>query len=383
MKNLVFKNSFQKLVDPRIDRKKLYPLQEVLLVALATLLCGGETYEDMRIFGLSKLAMFKTLMPFQNGIPSRHTFERVFELLNPKEFQECFSEWVKSLKATCPEIEEEVEILAVDGKTLRGSAKPSRGVKPLHMVEVWATKNRLVLGNCTVDEKSNEITAIPEVLRLISLEGTIVTIDAMGCQVAIAQQIVDQKGNFIIALKGNQELLHNDVQRMLGDNGHYIIKDISIDHHSTTDKSHGRVTIREYGFCSQVDWLKKRHPRWNMINGVGFVTSTRTANGKQTVETRYYISSLKENVQLFARAILAHWGIENSVHHVLDVTFGEDSSKIRNRNAAENMAIVRRMGVNLLESSKKHLPQKISKKGMRLKAGWDDEYLKHVLTQTF
>src|SRR5579872_172467 len=142
MKNLVFMNSFQKLIDPRIDRKKLYPLQEILLVALATLLCGGETYDDMRLFGVSKLAMFKTLMPFKNGIPSRHTFERVFELLNPKEFQQCFFEWVHSLKITCPEIKE-VEVLAVDGKTLRGSAKPSRGVKPLHIVEVWATRNRL------------------------------------------------------------------------------------------------------------------------------------------------------------------------------------------------------------------------------------------------
>jgi len=382
MKNLVFMNSFQKLIDPRIDRKKLYPLQEILLVALATLLCGGETYDDMRLFGVSKLAMFKTLMPFKNGIPSRHTFERVFELLNPKEFQQCFFEWVHSLKITCPEIKK-VEVLAVDGKTLRGSAKPSRGVKPLHIVEVWATRNRLVLGNCTVDEKSNEITAIPKVLRLLSLEGSIVTIDAMGCQVAIAQQIIDQRGDFIIALKGNQGLLHKDVKRMFDENAHYIIKNISIDHHSTIDKNRGRTTTREYSFCSQVDWLKKRHPKWSMINSVGCVKSVSIIKGKQTEEIRYYISSLKENVQLFAHAVRAHWGVENSLHYVLDVTFGEDFSNIRNRNAAENVAIVRRMGVNLLESSKKYLPQKISKKGMRLKAGWDDEYLKRVLTQDF
>jgi predicted transposase YbfD/YdcC len=381
MKNLILMSAFQKLTDPRINRKKMYPLQEILLVALTTLLCGGETYDDMCIFGVSKLATFKELMPFENGIPSRHTFGRVFELLDPKNFQQCFSEWVNSLKKTCPEIEDEV--LAIDGKTLRGSAKPSCGIKPLHIVEVWATKNRLVLGNYVVDEKSNEITAIPKILRLLSLEGTIVTIDAMGCQIAIAKQIVDQKGNFIIALKGNQGSLHCDVRRMLEEERHHNLRNISIDFHTTIDKTHGRTVIRKHGFCSQLDWLKKRHPKWGMINSVGFVSSTRIIRGRQTEETRYYVSSLAENVQKFAHAVRAHWGVENSLHYVLDVTFGEDSSKIRNKNAAENMAIVRRVGVNLLELSKDHSPKNISKKGMRLKAGWDDEYLKSVLTQCF
>jgi predicted transposase YbfD/YdcC len=375
--SLVFMSSFQELVDPRIDRKKLYPLQEVLLVALATILCGGETYDDMKLFGVSKLETFRELMPFKNGIPSKSTFERVLELLNPKEFQQCFSAWVNQLTNGFP------DVLAVDGKTLKGSAKPSRGMRPLHIVEVWATKNRLVLGNCVVDEKSNEITAIPEVLQMLSLKGAIVTIDAMGCQVSIAQQVIDQEGNFVISLKGNQGSLHDDVKSFFELEAKNNFKEIPIDLHDTIEKDHGRIEIRKYGYYSQVDWLKKNHPRWGMIQGIGFVTATRILAGKRTEETRYYISILKGDVQIFAHAVRAHWGIENSLHGVLDVTFGEDSSKIRNRNAAENMAILRRVGVNLLELSKAHIPQKISKKGMRLKAGWDDDYLKSVLTQQF
>lgn len=373
----MFMNTFQELVDPRIDRKKLYPLQEVLLVALATILCGGETYDDMRLFGVSKLAIFKTLMSFKNGIPSKQTFERVLELLNPKEFQQCFSVWVSNLTRECP------DVISLDGKTLKGSAKPSRGIKPLHIVEAWATKNRLVLGNCVVDEKSNEITAIPKVLRLFSLKGSIVTIDAMGCQTSIAQQIVNQEGNFIISLKGNQGLLHEDVKTFFKLEAKNNFKDVPVDLYKTAEKDHGRIEIRKYGFCSQVDWLKKNHPQWSMIQGIGFVTSTRIIGNKETEETRYYISSLNSDVQTFAHAIRSHWGIENSLHGVLDITFSEDSSKIRHKRAAENMAIIRRIGVNLLELSKSHTVEKISKKGMRLKAGWDDTYLKSVLTQQF
>jgi predicted transposase YbfD/YdcC len=275
------------------------------------------------------------------------------------------------------------EVISLDGKTLKGSAKPSRGIKPLHIVEAWATKNRLVIGNCVVDEKTNEITVIPEVLRLLSLKGLIVTIDAMECQTSIAQQIIDQEGDFIISLKGNQGLLHEDVKTFFELEAKNNFKDVSVDLYKTAEKDHGRIEIRKYGFSSQVNWLKKNHPQWSMIRGIGFVTSTRIIQNKETEETRYYISSLNGNVQMFAYGVRSHWGIENSLHGVLDVTFNEDSSKIRHKRAAENMAIIRRIGVNILELSKSHAIEKISKKGMRLKAGWDDSYLKSVLTQQF
>lgn len=376
--NLIFMNTFQELVDPRIERKKLYPLQEVLLVALATILCGGETYDDMNLFGISKLETFKTLMPFKNGIPSKQTFERVLEMINPKQFQECFSEWVNNL------VEDQPEVICLDGKTLRGSSKPSRGIKPLHIVEAWATKNRLVLGNCVVDEKTNEITVIPEVLRMLSLKGSVVTMDAMGCQPAIAQQIIDQEGDFVIALKGNQGLLHEDVKTFFELESKNNFTDVSVDFYKTSEKDHGRIEIRKYGFCSHVSWLKKNHPRWQTIQGIGFVTSTRIIGDKKTEETRYYISSLGAgSVEKFSHAVRSHWGIENSLHGVLDVTFNEDFSKVRHKNAAENLAILRRIGLNLLESDKKKSESKISKKGMRLKAGWNDDYLKNLLSQSF
>ena len=282
--NLIFMSTFQELVDPRIERKKLYPLQEILLVALTTILCGGETYEDMRLFGVSKLEVFKTLMPFKNGIPSKQTFERVLELLNPKEFQKCFSSWASSIA------ENFSEVISLDGKTLKGSGKPSRGIKPLHIVEAWATKNRLVLGNCVVDEKTNEITVIPEILRMISLRGSIVTIDAMGCQTAIVQQIVEQGGDFVISLKGNQGNLHNDVKIFFELESKNNFKDFSVDTYKTSEKDHGRIEIRKYGFCSEIDWLIKNNPQWNTIKSIGFVTSLRIIGDKQTEETRYYIS---------------------------------------------------------------------------------------------
>jgi predicted transposase YbfD/YdcC len=365
---------FEALKDPRIDRHKLYPLNEILLVALGTILTGGESYEDMRVFGLSKLQFLKSFMPFENGIPSADTFERVLGLLNPKVFGECFMEWTNDLKEDFP------EIIAIDGKTLRGSKKPSTGLRPLHMVNAWAAHNRLVLGCEAVDEKSNEIDAIPKILELLTLKGTIVTLDAMGCQKAITDQIVEKEGNYVIALKGNQGTLHRDVQDFFELEAKTGFKEIKIEEYQTLDKGHGRLESRRYVLCNDIDWLKERHPEWPTLQGIGFVHSTREHKETVTEETRYFITSLKQGVASFAEAVRIHWTIENSLHWVLDVSFHEDSSRIRFKAASHNLAIIRRAALNLIQQDP---DKKNSKKGKKLMAAWSEDYLKSLLLQTF
>lgn len=365
---------FDLLEDPRIDRHKLYPLGEILLITLATILTGGESYEDMRIFGLSKLEFLKSFMPFTNGIPSADTFERVLSLLNPQVFGECFMEWTNDLKENIP------EIIAIDGKTLRGSKKPSSALRPLHMVNAWAAHNRLVLGCEAVHEKSNEIDAIPKILDLLTLKGAIVTMDAMGCQKAITNQIVSKEGNYVIALKGNQGSLHQDVQDFFELEAKTEFKEIEVEEHQTIDKGHGRLETRRYILCNDIAWLKERHPEWSTLQGIGFVYATREIKGIVMEETRYFITSLKKGVSPFAEAVRIHWTIENSLHWVLDVSFHEDSSRIRFKTATQNLAIIRRAVLNLIQQDPN---KKNSKKGKKLMAAWNETYLKSLLLQSF
>lgn len=373
MTNLVMMKIFNELEEPRNTKTKnfLYPLEEILLVAFATLLSGGVTYADMRLFGRSKLDFFRTLLPFKNGIPSQDTFEEIFSILNPKKFEQCLIDWITYLKLNYND-----EIIAIDGKALRRSG--ARTTKPLHMVNAWAHKNKVVLCCKAVSEKSNEITAIPEVLKMLSLQGTIVTMDAMGCQVNIADQIVDQKGDYVIALKGNQGTLHDDVKVYFEHEKTSKKKNEKLFMHETLEKDHGRIEKRKYGFCTDVSWLKNFHPEWHTIHGIGYVESQRTVNDKTSLETRYFIVSKDIGVAKFAEAVRVHWGVENSVHNFLDVSLSEDYSRVRNRNAAHNLAIARRMVINGIEKNKL---AGVSKRGMRLKAGWDNDYLKSLLFQ--
>lgn len=365
-----FISIFKNLTDPRIERKKLYPLEEVIFVAFATILAGGESYTDMEDFGSAKLDLLREFFPFKNGIPSEDTYSRVFELISPKEFQECFAQWVTTIKTM------DERVIAIDGKTLCGSASPANKIKPIHLVHAWAGSNRMTLGFKKVDEKSNEITAIPELLKMLSLKDTMVSIDAMGCQVAIANQIVDQGGDFVISLKGNQGSLHdavktffeldgknNEIERILGE----------------AEKHHGRIERREYGFYANINWLKKECPQWKMLKSIGFVTATRTIGSRVTKETRYMISSSKDSNKI-ANASRMHWGVENSLHWVLDVVFNEDNSRVRAKNAAENLALLRRAALNVVTLDTK---TKRSKRLKRLRAGWDDVYLKKALIQQF
>lgn len=369
MKN-TFISVFKNLTDPRIERKKLYPLEEILLVAFATILGGGDSYTDMRDFGTAKLKTLRKIFPFKQGIPSDDTFGRMFSIINPKEFQRCFITWVETLKSN------ESEIIAIDGKTIRGSASPINKTKPLHLINAWAAKNRLILGCEKTDVKSNEITAIPKLLSMLSLENTTVTLDAMGCQANIGQQIVEQKGDFVIALKRNHKNLYEDVKTFFElEPDNEAIKKFE----TGFEKEHGRIERRKYGLCLRVDWLKKMHPNWHMVKSIGFVTGKRIIDSSATEETRYYISTLKDEKK-FAQAVRMHWGVENSLHWVLDVVFHEDENRVRSKNAAENLTILRRAAINLVSIDKAN---KASKRRKRLRAGWDNDYLKKALTQQF
>lgn len=365
--DLVIIKIFHAVEDPRKreTKNKLYPLEEILLVAFATLLSGGENYEDMYNLGKAKIDFFKTILPFKNGIPSADTFERVFGLLNPKKFEQCLAEWAMHLQLNYAG-----EIISIDGKTARRSG--SKGIKPIHMVNAWAHKNKVVLSCKAVNEKSNEITAIPEVLKMLSLKGTTVTMDAMGCQHELGTQIVDQDGDYALALKGNQGTLHDDVKTFF----ELEEKNQNIETHETIEKDHGRIEKRKYGFFSDVEWLKKLHPNWHTINGIGFVNSRRIIDEKTTEETRYFIVSKAFGVTKFAEVIRAHWGVENSLHNFLDVSMHEDNSRVRDRNAVVNVSIMRRMAINRIGERK---DPKRSKRSMRLVSGWDNDYLKALL----
>jgi predicted transposase YbfD/YdcC len=364
--SLIIINIFSKIEDTRRETKnKLYPLMEILLVAFATLLSGGENYEDMKHFGRAKLDFFRTMLPFENGIPSADTFERVFSSIRPVEFEKCLNEWVQQLK-----VDYSGDIISVDGKTVRGSK--SKAVKPIHLVNAWANKNRLVLGCKLVDKKTNEITAIPEVLKMLSLKGTMTTMDAMGCQVNIANQIVEAEGDYFFCLKGNNGLLHDDVKTFFELEPEHQ----SIDHYESLEKNHGRIERRNYGFSPDVSWLTKMHPKWHTIKTIGFVRSRRFIDGINTEETRFFITSRVAPAEHLAFVARSHWGVENLLHNFLDVTLREDQCRVRDQNAATNLSILRRMVVGRIEERK---DSKRSKRVMRLAAGWDNDYLKTLL----
>lgn len=366
-----FLNHFSHLEDPRINRKKLYPLNEIFLVTLAATICGGESWRDLEVYGNEKLSFLRQFLPFVNGIPSHDTFARVFSLIDPKAFGECFVNWAKSLHEIVP------ELISIDGKTLRRSFDNASSKSAIHMVSAFASEARLVLAQVKVDEKSNEITAIPTLLNLLAIKGAIITIDAMGCQKEITQLITDKKAGYVLALKGNQGNLHDQVE------DHYELersngfKGLKHDYYNEYDKGHGRVEHRECWVTDQISWIEGIES-WKGINSIAMIKSKRIIGPKETTEVRYYISSLPANAQLIARSVRAHWSIENSLHWTLDVTLNEDASRIRVLNAPENIAIIRRIGLNLLQKAK---DKDVSIKGLRKAAGWSNDILAKILRQ--
>jgi predicted transposase YbfD/YdcC len=370
---------FRALADPRVDRTKDHALIDVLVIAVCTLLCGGEGFNDMEDFGQAKAEWFRTFLKLTHGIPSHDTFNRVFAALDPKEFLECFVRWTQSLRQAVDR-----EIVAVDGKALRRAMNKKENLK--YVVSAWAESNNLVLGQLKVTDKSNEITAVPELLRVLELSGCIVTLDAMGCQKKIAREIKEADAEYVLALKGNQETVHAEVKSFLdatiaqtqaarAPGAKLATTAAHLAQVKKVEKDHGRLEIRHYYQSDQLGWfadLKK----WEGLQSVGVVESTREVNGEQTVERRYYLSSLALDVELFARAVRSHWGVENKVHWVMDVCFNEDQSRARTGYAAENLATLRRLALNLLKRDK---TKKRGIKGKQLNAGWDHAYLLKLL----
>lgn len=356
--------------DPRVDRTKEHHLLDILTIAICAVLCGVDHWTEMERFGKFKESWFSEFLELPNGIPSHDTFSRVFAALDSRQLQACFVEWVKGLVAEAPP-----KHIALDGKTLRRSGEASSGKRAIHMVSAYAHENGLVLTQCKVDEKSNEITALPEILSRLELSGAIVSIDAMGCQRAIAKQIKEQGGDYVLSLKGNQSKLCEAVT----DYFEAAIRDdfvlLKHDSFEEVDGDHGRIEKRRYDVLSEASWLDPKEV-WEGLSAVGCVRSERTVNGILSRETRYYLLSKPMPAKAFAVSVRNHWSIENSLHWILDMAFREDECRKRSGNSAENFAILRHITLNLL---KQDTTIKLGIKSKRKAAGWDNGYLRHLL----
>ncbi len=380
MSTLPLVTHFAILQDPRIDRSKQHSLLDIVVIAFCAMLCGAEGWEDMEDFGKAKQDWLQERLDLElaNGIPSDDTFRRLFARLDPEQFGRCFLSFAQSLHTYT-----QGEVIALDGKAVRHSFDVATGQAAIHLVSAWATESGLALGQVKVDSKSNEITAIPALLKLLDISGCVITIDAMGCQRAIAKQIVDKKGNYVFSLKGNQSTLHDDVKVFFEDaRAHDFYQkneDRRITHgyYETVEKDHGRIETRRCWMVQgeQLDWLWQKE-QWAGLYSIGAVESERRSAEKTTLETRYFISSLRGSVKTFARAVRAHWGIENRLHWTLDMAFGEDDCVIWQDHAPENLATLRKMVLNLLRQ------EKTNKRGLKAKgkrAGWDKDYLLRLL----
>lgn len=363
-------NSFISISDPR-DTNTKHKLVDILTIATCAIICGADTWTDIALYGKSKQEWFSTFLELNHGIPSHDTFGRVFSIINPKEFQQAFINWIKEISTKVTG-----DVIAIDGKTLRHSFDTSNNKSSIHMVSAWANDLGLVLGQVKVDDKSNEITAIPELLDKIDVSKAIVTIDAMGTQKDIAKKIVKNNGDYVLALKGNQKNFFKDVEYFFQEECKNQFKDVEHSFFKTTNKDHGRIEIRKHYLIKDLNWLSQKAD-WENLNSIIMVESERIIGDKTSKERRYYISSLTQDVEKVANSIRKHWGIENSLHWILDVAFREDESRVRIENAAENFAILRHIALNLLKNEKSI---KVGVKAKRLKAGWDNDYLKKVLT---
>ncbi|MBW4678317.1 MAG: ISAs1 family transposase [Desmonostoc geniculatum HA4340-LM1] len=362
---------FAVMSDPRIDRTKRHKLIDILTIAICAVICGADSWVAIELYGCTKYEWLKTFLELPNGIPSHDTFARVFAQLNPQQFQECFLNWIKSIQ-----IRMDSEIVAIDGKTLCGSHDKSSDKSAIQMVSAWATTNKLVLGQVKVDEKSNEITAIPKLIKVLELSGCIVTIDAIGCQKEIVKLISQKNADYVITLKKNQGNLYDEVEQLFKAEIGKGFQDFQHSTYKTEENGHGRHEIRHYAMLSGIQSRLDPDSVWSNFKSIGMVESVRQVDGKTTVETRYFISSLEDNAKKFAHCVRSHWGIENSLHWVLDVALKEDDCRIRKNNAPENFAILRQIAVNLLGKEKR------VKRGIKNKqflAAMDNKYLERVL----
>ena len=372
----VLADRFSDLDDPRESGKVIYPLTDILVIAVCAAIAGAESYEDIVLYGKSKTSWLSEFLDLDKGIPSHDTFRRVFGLIDAEAFEACFTSWAKS-QAEDPD----GEVVAIDGKTIRRSFDHGREQSPLHVVSAWASEQSLVLTQEVTSEKSNEITAIPEVLGALNLEGALVTIDAMGCQTEIAEQIIEEKADYLLALKENHKTAYRAVQDHFDDrcfgSGAFDRGARSRLRSDGFDESHGRVVRRKVFACSEASELEALS-EWPGLQSVVGIETIRTVKGESetTAEIRYFLSSREAKDEVLEDAARQHWSIENSLHWVLDVTFNEDQSRVRDETAALGWAVLRKMALNLLKSDSE---ADTSIKGRRKQAGWDNDYMRKLL----
>jgi predicted transposase YbfD/YdcC len=365
---IVFLSYFKDLHDPRQRGKICYPLEEVLLLCLLAVLAGAETITDIAVFGVKKRDLLRRFRPFRDGTPTHDHLGDILAALNGEQFQRCFLAWAAAITGM-PE-----GVIAIDGKTSRRSGSKSKNKTAIHVVSAFAAHRRLVLGQVKVAEKSNEITAIPKLLDLLTVEGAIITIDAMGCQREIARKIVEKKADYILALKGNQGSLREDVEVFVAEQQANGFKDTEISRHETVDADHGRIETRTVTVIHDAAWLNHRHD-WPGLKAVAIVNSARETGKKIETETRFYITSLTAPASRVGPAIRDHWSIENGLHWVMDMTFREDECRVRTDHAPANLAVIRHMAQNLIRRA----PGKESIRLRRKAAGWDDDYLASLI----
>jgi len=362
---LTLRDCFQEFPDPRREHLRLHSLWDIIGLTLCATICGCDSVVEIHEYGVKKFDFLTTFLDFENGVPSHDTIGRVFARLDPEKFRACFASWTENLADAVAG-----RVIAIDGKTLRRAHE--KGQKPLHLVSAFAAENRLVLSQQAVADKSNEITAIPELLKLLDVKKAIITIDAMGCQKEIAAQIVEQKADYVLALKDNQPKLHEAVQDLFLQGTETDFSGLKHQRCQTTEKGHGRTETRTYHLLRPSrEWLQD-HPEWKGLKTVGMVYSVRqVGDAEPTEEMRFFISSLTLRIGDFARAVRGHWAIENNLHWVLDVSYREDENRSRKDHTAENLAWIRRLTVSLFAQD----GTKVGVKCKRKMAGWDDDYL--------
>jgi len=367
-----FQDYFATLTDPRCPDapNSRHQLMDMLIIAVCAVICGADGWEDIEEYGTSQAEWFTTFLDLPHGIPGHDTFRRVLSRLDPEELTQCFIAWTEALSEASGG-----DIVSIDGKTLRHSFDQATGQAAIHMVSAWASANRLVLGQLKVEEKSNEITAIPKLLQMLDVEGATVTIDAMGCQTEIAKVITDREADYVLALKENHPTLSGDVTRFFDEAKATAFADIAHAYHETVDGDHGRIETRRYWITSAIEWLGAK-ASWAKLHSIGMVESCREVGETVQVETRYFLTSLPAQGVRFAQAVRQHWGIENALHWVLDVSFNEDACRIRKNKGAQIFSMLRHIAMNLLRQERRH---KRGIKARRKRAGWDRDYLLHVL----